>query len=510
VPDGDNLVREALGSLQIVVNSRALVARTQASLALAVTKKPDCVLFRPSRGMHIANPSGEINLNMADVSGRVDSFAISRLHVIAGIACACAFGADVMEMTVGSALSAVFSQRPYQMDPQRLGWLISSVYIGAVIGGPALGWLADQRGVKRLLVAALLWVGSTSLLAASTNNVTLLLTFRLVSGLALGAIPPLILAYLSGIAPVRYRGLYMLWVCAISFLAAPAPIFLIRWLTPLQPFGIEGWRWPFIVAGLLAFGAALALLPFPESPRWLLKKNRHVQAVKVREWFDRSATVWGRKTGGTRTGASHQAAEAPALTAPFPPVNGPRARFSFAAVLFFLQPWSMTGFSILTGPILLARGYNLKDTLWFVGLANFGPAVSTLLAASVIDRLQRSTAIILASLLLLTAAAVFFTRPTEGWTTAAVVAFGIGSGFFIPLMGTYGAEIFINGAQASAISTVWAINRIGAVLVPITLLPLLHRGGTEPVALCIYLALGLSILLVGFLGPRAPAASLTR
>jgi MFS transporter, putative metabolite:H+ symporter len=445
---------------------------------------------------------------MADVAGPMDSFAITRLHVIAGIVCACAFGADVMEMTVGSALSAVFSQRPYQMDPQRLGWLISSVYIGAVIGGPILGWLADRRGVKRLLVAALLWVGSTSLLAASTDNITLLLTFRLLSGLALGAIPPLILAYLSGIAPARYRGLYMLWVCAISFLAAPAPVFLIRWLTPLQPFGVEGWRWPFVMAGLLALGAAVALLPLPESPRWLLMMNRHLQAVSVRERFDRSASVWGRKTERTRKEAREwAAAKTSPLIAPFSSVNGPKARFSFAATLFFLQPWSMTAFSILTGPILLSRGYNLKDTLWFVGLANFGPTVSTLLAGSVIDRLQRSTAIVLSSLLLLTAAVVFFTRPTVAWTTAAVVAFGIGSGFFIPLMGTYGAEIFINGAQASAISTVWAINRIAAVLVPIALLPLLHRGGAGAVAMCIYSALGLSILLAGVLGPRTPLAS---
>jgi hypothetical protein len=47
-------------------------------------------------------------------------------------------------------------------------------------------------------------------------------------------------------------------------------------------------------------------------------------------------------------------------------------------------------------------------------------------------------------------------------------------------------------------------------LVPIALLPLLHRGGAGAVAMCIYLALGLSILLVGVLGPRtAPASQLT-
>jgi putative MFS transporter len=445
---------------------------------------------------------------MPEMIERFESLPITRLHAVAGFVCACAFAADMMEMTVGSALTAVFSQPPYQMDPQRLGWLISSVYIGAVIGGPTLGWLADQRGVKRLLVVALFWMGLTSLLAASTNNITLLLTFRLLSGLALGAIPPLILAYLSGIAPVRYRGLYMLWVCAVSFLAAPAPVFLIRWLTPVQPFGIEGWRWPFVMAGLLALGAAAALLPIPESPRWLRKTNRCVQATSVRERFERSAAIWGRKVNSVADETRERLTEAAPLTAPFSSLNGPKARFSFAAALFFLQPWSMTGFALLTGPILLARGYNLKDTLWFVGLATFGPSVSTLLVGTVIDRIQRRTAILLSSALLLTAAIVFFTLPSEGWTTAAVVAFGIGSGFFIPLMGTYGSEIFITGRQASAISTVWAINRIGSVLVPISLLPLLHRSGAGHVAMCIYLALGLSILLIGLLGPRAPASHL--
>jgi putative MFS transporter len=447
---------------------------------------------------------------MADVAGRMDSLAITRLHVIAGIVCACAFGADMMEITVGSALTAVFSQPPYQMNPQRLAWLISSVYIGAVIGGPTLGWFADRRGLKRILVAALLWVGSTSLLAALTNNITVLLTFRLLSGLALGAVPPLVLAYLSGVAPARHRGLYMFWICAISFLAAPAPIFLIRWLTPLQPLGIEGWRWPFVMAGFLSLGAGAALIPLPESPRWLLKANRRVQAERVCERFERSSAVWGRKRRSTREQGGEHSPEASLLVAPYASMNGPRARFAFIAALFFLQPWSMTGFALLTGPILLARGYNLKDTLLFVGLATFGPSLSTLLAGTLIDRVQRSTAIVLSSLLLLTAAIVFFVLPAEGWMTAAVIAFGIGSGFFVPLMGTYAAEVFIAGAQGSAISTVWALNRIGSVLVPIALLPLLHRGGAQPVALCIYLALGLSIVLVAILGPRRPVASFVR
>jgi putative MFS transporter len=258
------------------------------------------------------------------------------------------------------------------------------------------------------------------------------------------------------------------------------------------------------MAGLLSLGSAVALIPMPESLRWLLKGNRLHDAVAACERFERSPVVWRRKIESRGAQVSQQPAAVSGFTTPYSSTSGPTARFAFIGALFFLQPWGMTGFSLLTGPILLARGYNLKDTLLFVGLATFGPSVSTVLAGLLVDRVQRSTAIVLSSILLLMAAIVFFTLPAQGWMAAAVVVFGIGSGFFVPLMGTYGSEVFIAGAQGSAITAAWAINRVGAVLVPVALLPLLHRSGAGAVASCIYLALGLILLLVGVLGPRRP------
>jgi putative MFS transporter len=68
---------------------------------------------------------------------------------------------------------------------------------------------------------------------------------RFFSGLSLGALPPLIIAYLTALAPPRFRGVYIFWTCAFGFLAGPAAVFSIRWLTLLHPWGVEGWRWPF-------------------------------------------------------------------------------------------------------------------------------------------------------------------------------------------------------------------------------------------------------------------------
>jgi putative MFS transporter len=445
---------------------------------------------------------------MPEALVRLDSLPITRLHVLAGFACAFAFAADVMDLAVGRALTAVFAAPPYEMDPHRLGWLISSVYGGAVLGAPALGWLADRFGARPIITAALVWLGLTSLATAASANINWVLSFRFLSGLALGALPPIIIAYLAAIAPARYRGLYIFWVAAISLLAAPATIFTVRWLTPIQPFGVEGWRWPFAIAGVLAVGASAVLARLPESPRWLIQVGRHSDADAVNSRFENSAKVWGRR----RLASDELPSNPPAA------VNNIRTfvtssskvsfkgRLIFLATLYFLAPWASLGFSLLTGPVLLERGYDLTNTLLFVGIGTFGPTISTLFAGVLIDRVERRTALVFCDLLMLAAAFLFFNQTGVLWLTTSVIVFGTCSAFYVPLMSTYGAEIFTSRVRSSATSSAWAISRIAGVAVPIVLLPMLHQGGAQSAAKCIYVVLVLSIALVLILGPRGATA----
>ena len=195
---------------------------------------------------------------MSTTLERLDSLPLTVLHAFAALLCAVGFGIDLMEISVGNALSAVFSAPPYALSPRPLAWLLSSVYVGAVIGAPLLGWAADRSGLRRTLMVTLLWLGVTSSLAAAGSSPQWLTVFRFLSGVALGAYPPLMIAYLTAIAPPRYRGVVIFWVCGAAYLAPPVAIFLIRWLTPVQPFGIEGWRWPFALAGAGALVVGVA------------------------------------------------------------------------------------------------------------------------------------------------------------------------------------------------------------------------------------------------------------
>jgi putative MFS transporter len=120
------------------------------------------------------------------------------------------------------------------------------------------------------------------------GNVTF---YRVLSGIALGSYPPLMAAYLSDVMPPVRRGTLIMIGAAIGFLGAPAVIFLIRWLTPLQPLGFEGWRWALVIGAVGCAAVGVLLLSLPESPRWLAAMGRHEEAEAACRRFERSARL---------------------------------------------------------------------------------------------------------------------------------------------------------------------------------------------------------------------------
>ena len=238
-------------------------------------------------------PQPQGTLSTAREGGPVSP--ITSLHVGIAALCAIGFGIDLMEISVGNALSAVFSAPPNALSAAKLSWLLTSVYIGAVLGAPLVGRIADRRGLQPVLAAILLWLGLTSLLAAARSSPLWFGCFRLLSGVALGAYPPLMVAYLTAIAPQRYRGLLLFWVCGLAYLAPPFAVFLIRWLTPIRPFGIEGWRWPFVLTGLAALIVAYAFKRLPDSLQWFKPTAREEPAQGSSQSFELFAaleSVW--------------------------------------------------------------------------------------------------------------------------------------------------------------------------------------------------------------------------
>ena len=439
---------------------------------------------------------------MSLILERLDSLPLKLLHGVAALLCAVAFGIDLIEMSISTALSAVFSAPPHQLSTASLSWLLASVYIGAVIGAPVVGRVADRRGLQRTLTATLLLLGVLSLLAAARPDPLWFGTFRLLSGVALGAFPPLMIAYLTAIAPAAHRGLVTFWVCGVAYLAPPLGIFLVRWLTPVEPFGIEGWRWPFIVSGVAALIVGAAFGYLPESARSLLKMGQSEAAERVCSAYERSPPLalpaW--------LGSADRVAGVDREPAP----GNTRLLFVFTFALYTLTPWALIAFPLLTGPILLERGHSLSNTLMYVAIATLGPIAATLLTGVFVDRIERRAALVLSYALMLAAAGAFFYSDYPPLLAGSVIAFSIGVAVSMPVMTLYGAELFPTATRASATTLAWAGNRLAAVLVPLAMLPLFRARGAALVGVEVAAALIAVIALVVFFGPKGAAGGVVQ
>ncbi len=202
-------------------------------------------------------------IDLAGIGWRLDRLPVTYLHLATMAVCAFGFTFDLLEIGLGNVMSAVFSISPSIMGSSRLSWLLSAAFLGAIVGAPSLGWYADRHGPKRTLAYALLLLAPASLALAGSRQFGWMLTYRLLSGVALGAYPPLMIVYLTEILPPARRGMLILMVVACASFGPPAGIFLVRWLGSTHPMGFEAWRWGFIVGGMgaAAAGAAFAFLP---------------------------------------------------------------------------------------------------------------------------------------------------------------------------------------------------------------------------------------------------------
>ena len=422
---------------------------------------------KTNRGLHpFERPAGEVaSINNVGGSVRI-------IHVFAALLCALAFGMDLMEMALGPAYAAIFSEPPHRLASITLTVLLCSVYAGAVVGAPFLGWLADRHGLRTGLIFATFWLSITSLLAATSGSVTTLIVWRALSGVALGGLPPLVIAYMTDFAPRQRRGTLIFWMCAIGYLAPPAAIFSMRALTLQKLFGVEAWRWPLLVGSIICLALSFLLRLLPEAPHWLAGTGREEASAVVRKRVDTSRILWK----GAALGRS------PEIIEQIPRHRAIRNLLLLASVSATIGAASVS-FPLVTGPILLARHVNLSDALLYIGASTFSPIVATTVAGFFVDRVARPTMMMACALMMIACAVAFVACTSTSLMACALVLFAVMTSLYMPTLTTYGAELFRPVLRARATSAAWLANRIAAILAPALLVPLSRSGSITSVGL---------------------------
>lgn len=166
----------------------------------------------------------------------------------------------------------------FDLNEYSLGWAVGSILIGCGSGAVLAGPLADAYGRRSMLFLCAGLFGLSGIGTALAGNLAIFVAFRLIGGIGVGAAAMVAPMYIAEIAPARVRGRLV----ALYQLAIVSGILLAYYVNyALSGIGENNWRWMFatqIVPSLL-FG--LLLLGVPDTPRWLVRKRRHNEAIGI-------------------------------------------------------------------------------------------------------------------------------------------------------------------------------------------------------------------------------------
>jgi len=179
-----------------------------------------------------------------------------------------------------NALSLAFAlpilNRLWHMSPKQSGALISASYVGQLIGALWFGWLAERSGRVRSATWAVALMSVMNVVCIFAGSFQTMLAYRLVQGIGVGGEMPVAAAYISELSSAKGRGRFFLLYEMIFPIGLMATGQLGAWIVPLW-----GWQSMFLVGAIPGLLITPLIARLPESPRWLIAKNRMADAERV-------------------------------------------------------------------------------------------------------------------------------------------------------------------------------------------------------------------------------------
>ncbi len=187
------------------------------------------------------------------------------------------FGLD--QGFIANALISIKSA--YHLDTSGAEQYSAILALGGVIGALLSGFFARFLGRKKSLVLAGLIFALGSLISATLPSFMILRTCRFFLGFGVGIASFITPLYLSETAPAAIRGsmgtLFQLMITIGIFLISATNVYIgTVFVNPHTALPLM-----FLVIGVFAILMLLGSLILPESPRWLMLKNKKEQAIKV-------------------------------------------------------------------------------------------------------------------------------------------------------------------------------------------------------------------------------------
>ena len=367
--------------------------------------------------------------------------------------------------------------KPYfHLNDAELGLVVAAASIGCIPGALFAGYLADKYGRKNLMIVTSILYVIAAIGSGIAGSFAQLVIYRLVGGVAIGMASTLAPIYISEVAPPTFRGrLGMLQQLAIvtGILLSFISNYLIVNSSFLSP-GDDYWRYMLAAAVIPSGIFFFLLLLVPESPRWLISKDKIIDAKKI---FGKIYSEQESQAQVKIVSDNIASEEKPALR----DVLTPRFKKVVIIGLVFASIAQLTGINIVFyyAPLIFAKTHVGGSVLFQTVLTGVVNLIFTLLAFPLIDRLGRKKLLLAGScimgLCMFTLAALFYFDMLHNYFVLVTIFVYIG-GFACTwgvVLWVYVAEIFPNKIRGNATSIAvfgnWVANTIVSLTFPVML-----------------------------------------
>jgi len=177
-----------------------------------------------------------------------------------------------------------FMEQYFDLNEVQVGWAVSSLIIGCIVGAAIAGVLGDRFGRKKVLIMAAILFIISSVGTAIPETFAQYIMARIIGGLGIGITSTLCPLYNAEISPAKMRGRLV----SLNQLATVTGIFLVYFtnlgITSLgdDTWDVEmAWRYMFGTGVILGLVFLILLFFVPESPRWLIKKGRAAESLPI-------------------------------------------------------------------------------------------------------------------------------------------------------------------------------------------------------------------------------------
>ncbi|XP_041968117.1 synaptic vesicle glycoprotein 2B-like [Aricia agestis] len=178
----------------------------------------------------------------------------------------------------------------FNLSSSDKGRLTATPLIGMCVGSYFWGNLADARGRRKAIIGALLLDALAAFFSSLVQSFPAFLACRFFSGFGIIGATGLVFPYFGDFLSLRHRDvmlcrLEVFWTFGTILLPGIAWVIIqdsrFNFTEPGADFQYTSWRVFVAACGIPSLLVVLLLLPFPESPRYLLHANKLDQALQV-------------------------------------------------------------------------------------------------------------------------------------------------------------------------------------------------------------------------------------